>query len=86
MSNLEFLGEEAKKAERVLSIASTETKNKALLSIAEEITLRQKEWLDANEIDLAAAKENGMSTSLLDRLALSEVKKKQQTIEWKLLQ
>ena len=72
MSNLEFLGEEAKKAERVLSIASTETKNKALLSIAEAITLRQKEWLDANEIDLAAAKENGMSTSLLDRLALSE--------------
>ena len=72
MSRLDDLGSCAKAASRVLAAAGTDTKNKALLAIASQLEARAGEWLAANGKDIAAAKGNGMSDSLLDRLTLTE--------------
>ncbi len=74
MTELEKIGKEAKSASRILAIAGTDSKNRALLKIAEEIDKRRKEWLSANEEDLKAAKENGMRESLVDRLTLTDAR------------
>ena len=71
MTALEMQGAAAKKAAAAMALADTETKNKALLAIADALIARQDEWLAANAEDYAAAKENGMSSSMLDRLQLT---------------
>ena len=70
MTALERQGAAAKAAARVLSVASEEQKNRALLAIADAIIARADEWLAANAEDLKAAKASGMRESLIDRLAL----------------
>ncbi len=72
MTELEKMGEAAVKAERKLSVASTDTKNKALEEIAKGLEANTDKWLSANALDLKAAKENGMRDSLIDRLLLTE--------------
>ena len=72
MSRFDDLGACAKAASRVLAAAGTDTKNKALLEIASQLERRAGEWLAANEKDIAAAKANGMTDSLLDRLTLTK--------------
>ena len=71
MTELEKLGAAAKNAERSLAIAKTDIKNKALGAISEMLEARADEWLAANALDIAAAKEAGMRASLLDRLTLT---------------
>lgn len=66
------LGINAKKAQPSLACASTDLKNKALTAIAGALKTNVSEILAANEKDLENGKTNGMSESLLDRLALSE--------------
>lgn len=66
------LGIKAKKASVVLSTATTETKNSALLSIADALIASVGEILDANEKDIENGKAAGLSDSLLDRLRLDE--------------
>ncbi len=70
MTELEIMGKKAKNAARTLSAAGT-LKNKALCAIADALTARQDEILAANEADVSAARESGMSNSLLDRLTLN---------------
>lgn len=72
MTELETLGSEAVKAERKLSVVSTELKNKALEAIAAAIDSNRSKWLEGNAIDIEAAKENGMRESLQDRLLLTD--------------
>ena len=72
MTILETMAHSAKYAERTLRIAGTNEKNQALLNIASCLLERQEEILEANEADLEAARESGMSDSLLDRLTLTE--------------
>ncbi|MDD4510261.1 MAG: glutamate-5-semialdehyde dehydrogenase [Oscillospiraceae bacterium] len=72
MTILETMARSAKIAERTLGIAGTEEKNQALLAIASCLMERCQEILEANEQDLEAARADGMSDSLLDRLALTE--------------
>ncbi len=74
MTVLEQQGEQARKAAKRLATASTRRKNKALLSVAEAINLRRKEWLSANEVDITKAKEDGMSEPMLDRLKLTDAR------------
>lgn len=74
MTVLEQQGSLAKEAARILAITKTDTKNKALEIIRNEINARRAEWLKANEEDMRAARENGMSESLLDRLKLTEAR------------
>ncbi len=62
----------AKKASRKLAALSTDTKNRALLAMADAVIARQDEIITANCLDLTAGKERGLSGALLDRLALNE--------------
>jgi len=71
IKELEEKGKAAKAASRKLAFLSTETKNKALLNIAEALIDKQDEILAANKIDYEEAKASGMSEAMLDRLMLS---------------
>lgn len=66
------LGKNAKAVQASLADASTALKNDTLCAIANALRQRKNEIIEANRIDLEAGRKNGMSESLLDRLALSE--------------
>ena len=66
------LGKNAKAVQTMLADASTTLKNDALCAIAKALIDRKAEIIEANMLDIEAGKQNGMSESLLDRLALSE--------------
>ncbi|MBB6732917.1 glutamate-5-semialdehyde dehydrogenase [Cohnella zeiphila] len=61
----------AKNAAAALNLLTTEQKNEALLRLADALISRQEEIIAANERDLSRGKENGTSSSLLDRLKLT---------------
>ncbi|HZG77277.1 MAG TPA: glutamate-5-semialdehyde dehydrogenase [Paenibacillus sp.] len=61
----------AKRTTSRLGALSTEAKNAALLAIADKLVARAAEIVEANSEDLKRGRENGMSASLLDRLALT---------------
>ena len=63
---------QAKSASRTLATLDTETKNRALHALADALEERSAEILEANERDMEAGRENGLSASLLDRLQLTE--------------
>ena len=71
MTILETQGLAARHAERVLAVAGTAQKNRALEAMARALKERESAILAENQKDLAAARESGMKASLLDRLALS---------------
>lgn len=60
----------AKSASSLLATASTAEKNAALGAIAEALRSNTDRIVKANDADIAAGTENGMSESLLDRLRL----------------
>lgn len=66
------LGKKAKEAEKILMIATTEQKNKALKYIAQALIENADEIIQANTIDLENGKKNGMSEAMLDRLKLDK--------------
>ena len=74
MTTMETIGARAKSAARPLQTATTETKNQALLKIADALRENCAYILSENEKDLEAGRKNGMAPSLLDRLALSEAR------------
>ena len=63
---------QAKAASRVLARLDTETKNGALEALAGALGDRSSEILEANERDMEAGRESGLTASLLDRLQLTE--------------
>ena len=69
MTTMELLTR-AKAAKGAMALADTDTKNNALLAMAEELLAGQEEILAANALDLEAAK-GTVSDVMLDRLALS---------------
>ena len=71
MTILETQGLAARHAERVLAVAGTAQKNRALEAMARALKERESAILAENQKDLAAARESGIKASLLDRLALS---------------
>ncbi len=71
MTQLQEMGQRAKKAVRILNTISTAKKNEALNAIAEHLIRCQTEILEANTEDMETAKASGMSASLLDRLSLT---------------
>lgn len=71
MNSLVEIGKKAKSAERALSVATTDEKNAALLSIADALEENCRGILDANEKDIENGRASGMSESLLDRLKLT---------------
>src|SRR5215213_7266804 len=62
----------AKAAARELAQVGSATKDRALLAIADALEARVREILEANARDLEAGRESGLSTALMDRLALDE--------------
>ncbi|MBF0167948.1 MAG: glutamate-5-semialdehyde dehydrogenase [Alphaproteobacteria bacterium] len=69
---MEGIGQKARAASRLLSLASSEAKNKALLQAAGTIRKRSAVILAANALDMAGARAKGLSRALLDRLLLDE--------------
>ena len=65
------IAKNARSAASQLARASTETKNAAILAIADELDTHQAEILAANEQDLSAGHEAGLTPALLDRLLLN---------------
>jgi glutamate-5-semialdehyde dehydrogenase len=63
---------QAKAASRVLAAVDADTKNRALEALAGALEERSAEILDANERDMEAGRESGLTASLLDRLQLTE--------------
>ncbi|MGN0637643.1 MAG: glutamate-5-semialdehyde dehydrogenase [Huintestinicola sp.] len=72
MTYIETLGANAAAAKKSLISADTEKKNAALAKIAEALIKHSDEIIEANAADLKAARENGMSVSMQDRLMLNE--------------
>jgi glutamate-5-semialdehyde dehydrogenase len=66
-----LLGKNAKAAARRLARLSTEEKNRALLRMAEEIERQGEFLLKENQKDLNLARKSGVSSALLDRIALN---------------
>jgi glutamate-5-semialdehyde dehydrogenase len=69
---VEQLGRKAVAAAHGLAVCPTETKNKALLSMADALEKRVSEIISANAMDMEAGKKNGLSEAMLDRLKLNE--------------
>lgn len=68
------LGRGARKAAKILSLAPTDAKNKALREAAQALRARNDEILAANAKDMAAARAKGISAALLDRLELNDAR------------
>jgi len=58
-------------ASRALSTATTIQKNDAIQAIARELESNRKTLIEENEKDLKAAKENGLTEAMVDRLRLN---------------
>jgi len=65
-------GVKAKQAARQLAILSTKVKNQALVTMADALEGNTSVIMAANEMDLAAGREKGLSRAMLDRLMLNE--------------
>jgi len=66
------LGRKARKAARVLALAASEQKNRALHAAAASLRNRTEALLEANALDMAQARAKNLSAAALDRLALDE--------------
>lgn len=71
MSNVESLCRAASGIKYEVQKLSTEIKNKALLTAADQLVEREAEILDANLKDIEAGRAGGMSDALIDRLTLT---------------
>ena len=68
---MQAIGRTAKDAARKLASISTDVKNKALLAMAGALDANQDEILSANQQDMQASEEAGVTGYILDRLLLT---------------
>jgi len=66
------IGQAAQTAGRALAMASSEAKNSALCEAAKAIRARKAEIIAANDQDVAAAKQKGLTPAMIDRLVLND--------------
>jgi glutamate-5-semialdehyde dehydrogenase len=64
-------GEAARRAARQLAVLDTDTKNRALQGIAEQLIARQDAVLEANARDVEAGRAAGLSEAMIDRLLIT---------------
>lgn len=69
---MQKVGEQARKASRVIAAADSGQKNAALLAIADAVMEQRGALKAANKVDLDAGKAKGLEPALLDRLALTD--------------
>ena len=72
MSELQMQAKRAREACRMLAVADTQTKNKALHAMADCLTADQEKILAANKLDIEAAQAKGTSAAFIERLTLNE--------------
>ncbi len=65
------VGQQARQASAVVARSTTAVRNRALLATAEALDAARDELVAANARDLAAGRENGLDTAMLDRLELT---------------
>ena len=70
-SYMQRLGRQAREVSRIIAAASTETKNAALLAIADALDSSRELLLSENAIDMNDGRRNGLDAALLDRLELN---------------
>jgi glutamate-5-semialdehyde dehydrogenase len=70
--SVQQLLQEAKAASAAMARANSSAKNQALETIASELEENSKFIIAANELDMSAARENGVSQALQDRLRLDK--------------
>jgi glutamate-5-semialdehyde dehydrogenase len=66
------IGKASREAASVLAMSTNEIKNKALHAAAQAIRRHQVFILDENQKDMTLAKKKGLTSTLLDRLALND--------------
>ena len=71
IQSLKELGMATKNCSKTLPTLDTATKQKILNDMAALILKQEKQIKSANEIDLKKAKENGLSSAMIDRLTLT---------------
>ncbi|MES0362175.1 MAG: glutamate-5-semialdehyde dehydrogenase [Anaerolineales bacterium] len=71
MKTMEELGVNAQKASGHLARATSELKNDVLIRLADLLLKRDEKIFTANEADVSAGKEAGLSEALLDRLTMN---------------
>ncbi|MFM9433817.1 glutamate-5-semialdehyde dehydrogenase [Janthinobacterium sp. CG_23.3] len=69
---MEQVGQQARAASRAMAKADSATRNRALALIAAAIVRDADLLREANRLDLAAARANGLAPAMLDRLTLSD--------------
>src|ERR1700712_112372 len=69
---MEQVGQQARAASRAMARADSATRNRALTLIAAAIERDAAALRAANQLDLEAARANGLAPAMLDRLALSD--------------
>lgn len=69
---VENICKEAKAASPRLATASTEEKNKLISALADELLSSRAYIIEENDEDIKAARENGLSEAMCDRLRLDE--------------
>jgi glutamate-5-semialdehyde dehydrogenase len=67
-----YMGRRAREAAATLALATAETKNAALLTMAEHLERSAPKILEANAQDLEAARGKGRDAAFLDRLSLTK--------------
>ena len=72
MTDLLTLGKQAKETAYKLGLMDTKTKNDLLQCMADELEKNTDDILAENQKDLAKAKENGITDTMLDRLRLTD--------------
>jgi glutamate-5-semialdehyde dehydrogenase len=68
------LGRRARQASRVMAVADTASKNRALLAMVDAIDQARLELAEANCIDMENGRQKGLDAALLDRLELTPVR------------
>ncbi|MBU0620959.1 MAG: glutamate-5-semialdehyde dehydrogenase [Gammaproteobacteria bacterium] len=69
---MQGVGQEARKASRLMAQASTNAKNHALENIATAVLIGSAKLIAENAKDVAAAKADGLDAASIDRLTLTE--------------
>lgn len=72
MTTIEELGRRAKQASRHMNRMGTTQKNQILALAAQALVDEQEEILEANAMDIEAARKKNMPEPMVDRLVLSE--------------
>lgn len=66
------IGRRAKAAAQVMALASTADKNRALEAMAERLLAQRQAVMAANAEDIKRAREQGLDSAMIDRLALND--------------